>query len=270
MIVFDTFAFNVNVKYQSIGRARVRLPILVSILIMTIAELSFQFNHPYLCLILHILNVLFVICLATFKKIDLPVMFLPVSTFRIVNLSMPILFPLTIYWIPLVYVSILPAIFYAVRVLDLTPERLGFTMRFWYLMPVTFVIGAFLGYLEFRFSKTTSLIPSLSFIDISVLCLVMFVFVGFIEELMFRSVIQTKLEDTFGRLTGLLVASAVFGIMHVGSFILMFISGIVIGFIFQKTKNITLATVIHGTACVFAYGLLPMGIRLPTFSVGLS
>ncbi len=261
MTIFDTSILNpvVKIKYQRIGRAKVRRFILASILMMTIAELSFQFN-PHLCLILHISNVLYVVCLATFKKIDEPVMFLPVSTFRIVNLSMPILFPLTIYWIPIVYVSILPAIFYAVRVLKVTPEKLGFTMNFWYLIPAAFVIGALFGYLEFEFLNTPSIIPSLGLTNIFVLCLVMFVFVGFIEELTFRSVIQTKLEEVFGDTIGLFVASAVFGIMHIDSFILTFTFGIVMGLIFQKTRNVTLVTIIHGTACIFAYGLLPLWV----------
>lgn len=244
--------------------------IFVSILIMTIAELSFQLKHPYFCLAFHILNVFYLTSLATFKKVDQPLMFLPLSTFRIVNLSMPILFPMTIYWIPLIYSSLIPSIFYVARILKLTPDRLGFSGRYLYLAPPMAIIGALLGYLEFKFLKTTSIIPDLSFTSIFVLCLVMFVFVGFVEELMFRAIVQTKLEDIFGKTAGLLIASAIFGVMHISSFAFMFVSGIIIGFVFQKTRNVILTTIIHGTACVFAYGLLPMGIRLPTFLAGLS
>jgi membrane protease YdiL (CAAX protease family) len=98
----------------------------------------------------------------------------------------------------------------------------------------------------------------------------MFVFVGFVEELMFRAIVQTELEEIFGKIAGLLIASAIFGIMHIGSFVFMFVSGIVIGYVFQRTKHLMLTTIIHGTACVFAHGLLPMGIGLPTFLAGLS
>ncbi len=42
----------------------------------------------------------------------------------------------------------------------------------------------------------------------------MFVFVGAVEELIFRSILQTRLEKALGLRYGLLLTSALFGIMH--------------------------------------------------------
>ena len=234
-------------------------------LILTIAEIAFRVGYPYVCLALYIFNLFYFISLVVFRDVESCAGLLPIVVFRIVNLSMPVLLPYTIYWIPTVYISVVPSLFYAVRVLDFTSEDLGFTFRFWYLLPFMIVVGYVFGYLEFTFGKTSALIPSLSYTNILVLSIVMFVFVGFVEELTFRSVFQTNLEKVFCKFVGLLLASFTFGIMH-ENVVLAVLFGLVAGFVFQKTKNVLNVTVLHGITCIFAYGLLPMGIGLLRFS----
>ena len=71
----------------------------------------------------------------------------------------------------------------------------------------------------------------------------MFVFIGITEELIFRSILQTRFEKILGLRYGLLLTGGIFGMMHVSYGILdeilfAIIFGIFIGYIFQKTKNL--------------------------------
>jgi membrane protease YdiL (CAAX protease family) len=94
------------------------------------------------------------------------------------------------------------------------------------------------------------------------LVIIMFVFVGLVEELIFRSILQTKLQQSIGMGSGLLVASALFGIMHSGYgsvYELLFATaaGLIIGYLYQKTGSLPFVTVIHGTINVLLLGVLP-------------
>jgi membrane protease YdiL (CAAX protease family) len=77
------------------------------------------------------------------------------------------------------------------------------------------------------------------------------VLVGPIEELFARAYIQKGLENHFGRVKGLLLASLLFGMLHalnvVRAIIPTFVAGLFLGYIWQKTgRNTTSVAVLHG------------------------
>ncbi|MHC1575137.1 MAG: CPBP family intramembrane glutamic endopeptidase, partial [Candidatus Methanogasteraceae archaeon] len=98
--------------------------------------------------------------------------------------------------------------------------------------------------------------------DMLTLVIIMFVFVGLVEELIFRSILQTKLQQSVGLCNGLLMTSVLFGVMHSGYgsvYELLFAAaaGLIIGYLYQKTGSLPFITVIHGTVNVLLFGLLP-------------
>ena len=103
-----------------------------------------------------------------------------------------------------------------------------------------------------------------------VLLFIEFLFVGFVEELIFRGYIQSVLNEAFGRPyrffgiswgAGLIIASLLFGFMHmlfahfnpflgwygldwqVG--VVIFFGGLIFGFIREKTGNIVAPSILH-------------------------
>jgi membrane protease YdiL (CAAX protease family) len=93
--------------------------------------------------------------------------------------------------------------------------------------------------------------------------MVMFVFVAAVEELIFRSILITRLEKVFGSINSLLLSSLLFGIMHAGYGLLnevLFATlfGVILGFIFQKTRSFPFIVVIQGTANVLLFGVMPI------------
>jgi len=195
---------------------------------------------------------------------------------RILDLSMPIFFPYTIYLFPLVYFPVFPSVYMAVKALDLRTEDLGFTLRRWYLfIPAGFLIGYLLSYPEFLILHPSSLIPDLTLKSFVTLFIVMYVFVAFVEELVFRSVLQSSLEREFGLKKGLLLASVIFAVMHSGfgylETIYALFAGLLMGFVFQRTKSLPFVIMIHGTINVMVFGIFHLrGVESILFFRGMS
>ena len=75
--------------------------------------------------------------------------------------------------------------------------------------------------------------------------------VGPAEELAFRGFIQKGLENSFGPIKGLLIASILFGLPHIANYpynaVAASASGLVLGYVWQKTgQNTTATALIHG------------------------
>lgn len=77
------------------------------------------------------------------------------------------------------------------------------------------------------------------------------VLVGPCEELAFRGFVQRGLENSFGKMKGLLVASVLFGLLHglntLYAIVPIFVGGLVLGYVWQQTGgNTTASAIMHG------------------------
>jgi membrane protease YdiL (CAAX protease family) len=77
------------------------------------------------------------------------------------------------------------------------------------------------------------------------------VLVGPAEELAFRGFIQKGFENSFGKMKGIFIASILFGLPHIANYpynaVAASASGLVLGYIWQKTdQNTTATALIHG------------------------
>ena len=90
----------------------------------------------------------------------------------------------------------------------------------------------------------------------------MFLFVGLGEELLFRGLIQQDLTKAFGWEWGLFGASLMFAVMHltwrsIPELGFVFLAGLVLGFIYWKTKSLVAPIVAHGVNNVILVSVLP-------------
>ncbi len=90
----------------------------------------------------------------------------------------------------------------------------------------------------------------------------MLLFVGIGEELLFRGLIQRDLEKAFGWKWGLFGASLMFAIMHltwrsIPELGFVFVAGLVLGFLYWKTKSLVAPIVAHGVNNVILVSVLP-------------
>lgn len=71
---------------------------------------------------------------------------------------------------------------------------------------------------------------------------------GFGEELLFRGVVQAGLEHLLGAVTGLILASLLFGLVHAitpAYFVLAMIMGLYLGLLYQLTSNLLIPCLVH-------------------------
>ena len=94
----------------------------------------------------------------------------------------------------------------------------------------------------------------------------MVLFVGIGEELLFRGLIQRDLSDAFGRRWGLIGASVIFAVMHMtwrssAELIFVFAAGMLLGYVYQRTRSLTASIVLHGVANTILVSVMPYLLR---------
>jgi|Deesub1362A_J573_1020465.scaffolds.fasta_scaffold00240_35 hypothetical protein len=248
--------------------------ILLPMALIVVAEvLNFRGEILY-GLYLHVLNLLLLIILvyAVRSPSDSVLIALSlVSVFRVVNTAMPVFFPYTLYWFPLIYAPYLISIAYAARQIGMGWRDLG--LKISRAMPLYLVVGIFLGillgWMENQTLGATALIPILDWKNIIILSLVMFVFVGLGEELGYRGVLQTTLERELGGWGGVLISSVLFGIMHSGyglfsEVVFATVAGFLLGIVFYFTRNMYSVVVAHAVNNILMFGIVPY-LSLPYF-----
>ncbi|WP_410508100.1 type II CAAX endopeptidase family protein [Methanosarcina hadiensis] len=189
--------------------------------------------------------------------------FILLPVLRLVNLSMPAFYEITIYSFVFIYGLLTIPVTIALTNQGFTREQLGITFkRMWVYIPLSIIMGLLLGLGEYLIIETNYLIPDLSIIPLLILILVMVFLVGLVEEIIFRSILQNRLEMFLGSRGGVIVTSVVFGLMHSGygnviEIFYAFLMGFIIGYMFYKTRSLPLVTMIHGFTNVFLFGVIP-------------
>lgn len=194
---------------------------------------------------------------------DICQVFLLLPILRFINFSAPMFLKNPLLSFVFIYAPITIPISIIVIRQHFTNEQLGLKFKnLWYYFPVSIFIGFILGVGESSIMKVTPFIPDLSGLNLLKLIIVM-LFVGIIEEIIFRSILQTKLEEIFGKLSGLILASLIFGFMNSGYGTLYevfyaFSVGLLIGYIFQKTKSLAFIALVHSFIGIFSVGVIPI------------
>jgi len=245
---------------------------IISMIAITIGELLIFLGNMSAGVAVHIIN-LQVIIVSMFiqsKETDRVVLdkqilqsLLLLLLLRIINVSMPFFFTMTLYWYPLIYSPMFIPIYLIIRHQNISFDEIGMNtnnLYFYFNLAIPIALG--LAWIEYHIIHPDSLIPDIRITNLITLTIIMIVFVGLVEELIFRSILQTRLQQSMGSWKGLLAASILFGIMHSGygmvhEIIFTTMAGLLIGYAYQKTGSLPFITAIHGMINVFLFGLLP-------------
>jgi membrane protease YdiL (CAAX protease family) len=248
--------------------------LLISIIAIISAEMLIYSGHLLAGAILHVITVL---------MLSLSVIWVPRShvsrsfqvlallpIIRLLNISIPVFSEVTLYYFVFIYVPLLLPAYVVIRHQDRDLSHIGLTFqRLPIYIPLSILTGGGMAWGESMIIDAGNLVPDLSFASLLKLSFVMIFIVGFIEELIFRSLLQTRMEDSFGRLRGLLIAGLLFGVMHSGygtfyEILYTSLMGIVLGYMFQRTGSLPLVSLTHGFVNIFLFGIIPL---LPYFKV---
>jgi len=190
--------------------------------------------------------------------------FLLLPLLRLVDFSMPIFYEEKLYNLIFIYCLMAIPVSIAAINQEFTSTQLGVTFKkIGLYIPLSVFMGLLLGAGEYIIVGKNPLIQDLSILNLLSLTIIMVLLVSPIEEMIFRSILQNRLETVLGGRKALIVTSILFGLMHsgYGSFYEIFyitLVGAVIGYLFYGTRSLPLVALIHGFMNVFFFGIIPL------------
>ena len=250
----------------------------LSIILLIVSELLIFSGNTLPGLGLHLLNLLVIIFVVLFYNHDLKVYHVLqgltlVVLLRVVGLSMPQFFTDTLIHYPLVYGVMFIPIYYVIKNQQLSKEELGISIIDEKCSPILLlfkskiisavVLGVVVSFVEYKILHTESLISTISLSNLLLLSIIMFMFIGLVEGLIFFSILQTGLEKLIGMRYGLLMTGVLFGVMHsaygmVDEVLYATVFGIGLAYFFQNMKALPFIVVVLGTTNLMVYGILPL------------
>jgi membrane protease YdiL (CAAX protease family) len=182
---------------------------------------------------------------------------------RLGSLSLPLGRLPLLWWYPLIGVPIFAAAALAAVRLGYTRAQIGLSLRLsnlpfqLALVPLGFVLGV--G--EYLIFRPAPIIEHFTFSEVVTAGLVLLVFTGFEEELVFRGIMQRAALRSLGR-WGLVYVSGVFAALHIGylsvlDFIFVFLVGLLFAVIVLRTRTLFGVTLAHGAVNVSLFLLIP-------------
>lgn len=242
--------------------------IYLSILGIVIGELMMFFGNIYYGLGIHIINLMAIILLIISSDISQEMKnalsgLALILLFRVINLATPKIFMTTLLWYPLIYGAVFIAIYLLIKDQQISIKELGVSSnRLIIYLPIAIIIGIITAIAEYQILHPKPLIENITVPNIVLISIVMIIFIGTVEELMFRSILQTRFEKVFGLKYGLLLTAGIFAIVNTNygiiGIIFAGIFGIILGYIFQNTRSIPFVITVRGIENIILFGILPI------------
>ncbi len=189
---------------------------------------------------------------------------------RLLSLSIPLKDIPMMYWYLLVGAPLFISIGMIVRYGAFDKKSMGITFHRWYLQILFGVIGIGLGYVEYIILKPQPLVEQFSFARVLFPALILLVFTGLLEEVVFRGLMQSAFVTVMGKWVGLLFVSLVFAVLHFGyrslwDVAFVFAVSLLFGVLTLLTGSILGVTLAHGATniCLFLIFPFVIGQALP-------
>ena len=181
---------------------------------------------------------------------------------RIMSLIIPLIGIQKIYWFLIMLVPLMVAVLILMQSQNLKWKNVGFIKGNLPLQLGVGLTGLILGYVEYQIIHPTALIPDLNLMNIIFAGLIIIISTGFLEELIFRGIIQRNSENLMGKLWGVIFASVLFTVLNLGwnslaDITFIFLVSLFYGYIFQKTRSILGVGLSHGLCNVVLFLILP-------------
>ena len=182
------------------------------------------------------------------------------------NLSLPLVGIPQVYWYLIISVPLLVTAVMAVRNLGLSWASIGLN---WGRVPFQLLIalsGLILGYIEYSILQPEPLAASLTWEEAAIPALILLVSTGFMEELVFRGVMQRVAVRRLGRF-GFIYVAAVFAILHIGhssalDILFVFAVALFFGWVVVRTRSLLGVTLAHGLTNIMLFLVVPYSLAL--------
>lgn len=194
------------------------------------------------------------------QRIYLTLSFAPLI--RLISLSLPMQGLPMIYWYLMVGFLVYIAIFFVIRYGRFSLKQSGLTARYWFLQLLFGLVGIGLGYLEYLILKPEPLVKEMTWAQLWFPALILLVFTGILEELVFRGLMQSAFAAKINRWLGMVLISVLFAVLHLGyqsllDVIFVFGVAVVFGILTELTGSILGVSLAHGLTNITLFLVFP-------------
>ncbi|HEY4685807.1 MAG TPA: CPBP family intramembrane glutamic endopeptidase [Dehalococcoidia bacterium] len=180
---------------------------------------------------------------------------------RILSLSMPLGEVSVVYWYLIIAGPLLAGALAVARTLRLSRSDLGLRLSNLPLQVGVSMAGFLFGIAEYLILRPTPLIESFSLREALLPAVVLLVGTGFVEEFIFRGIMQSATRDTLGR-WNLIYVSAIFAVLHLGyhsalDVAFVFAVGWLFAVVVRRTGSLVGVTVSHGITNITLFLVAP-------------
>jgi membrane protease YdiL (CAAX protease family) len=169
---------------------------------------------------------------------------------RILSLAMPLgAFPQA-WWYVIISLPLFAASAVIARQLGLRSPNLGLRVRMVPAQLLIALLGIPLGIMEYMILRPAPLLSSLDWRTIWLPALILLIGTGFLEELIFRGLLQHVAWRVMGQ-SGLIYVSGIFAALHIGhrsliDIVFVFLVALLFALLVHRTRTILGVTLAHG------------------------
>lgn len=182
---------------------------------------------------------------------------------RILSLSMPLASLSPVYWYLIIYPPLFLAAWVAMRRLNFTARQTGLTAQKLRWQLVVGLTGIIFGVGEYLILRPEPLISELYWGAVLLPAFVLLAGTGFVEEFVFRGIVQRASMEALGR-WGLPYVALVFATLHLIHFStnpwdipFVFAIALFFGWVVNKTGSLLGVTLSHGITNIVLYLIIP-------------
>ena len=238
---------------------------LVYLLVITIAEIVTVIIEPMWGIVCHIMVLVAVILHSalisrqTHQQLLLSLALVPLV--RIISLSMPLVNIPQIWRYPVIYAPLLVAAVMVARILNLRAKDIGLSLGFFPVQLVVALSGLVFGVAEYFILKPGPEIVELTWQAMWLPALIFIACTGFVEEFIFRGVMQHTALGALGW-WGIVYVSLLFAILHMGflswiDLAFVFAVALFFGWVVKRTGSLLGVTLAHGITNIVLYLVVP-------------
>ena len=181
---------------------------------------------------------------------------------RIISLGMPLVNIPQIWWYPIIYTPLLVAAIVVVRIVGYRAREVGLSFSSLPLQLAVGLSGFLFGVTEYIILTPEPLVVELTWQEVWLPALIFLLCTGFVEEFIFRGVLQRTAVEVFGSWRGIIYVSLLFAVLHVGflsliDVVFVFAVALFFGWVVKKTGSLFGVTLAHGITNILLYLIVP-------------
>ena len=234
---------------------------------ITVAELLTTYTQPAIGSLAHALILLAILYQIVRRGDQINALLLGLllaPLIRVLSLSLPLADIPLVWWYFITSVPLFAATFVAIRLAGFSWRDVGLGLN-WRTLPVQVLValsGIALGWLEYQILGSEPLASSFTLAALWWPALILIVSTGFLEELIFRGLLQQGAVQVFGLRLGLIYVSLLFAMLHIGyrsplDILFVFLVGLYLAWVVARTKTIWGVTFAHGLTNIVLFLIMP-------------